>query len=145
MTRQHVRFGLVLLACCALTAFVTRRSVLDAVRADYGQAGAFDHCKDALAEFVANRSLADGQRVEGENLPASLREVGVVGVYRRGRLLHFVLPKTDVGGDEATPEFVYNLDKRGGVVEEVVHATDRYTYHVQPYAASPHWYYWVHN
>lgn len=145
MTRPHVRYALLLVAACGLTALATRAVVLDAVRADYGQAGDLYRCKDALDAFLRDRPLADGERVGGDALPAGLREAGVAEVYRTGRRMHFVLPPTEVGADAATPEIVHNLDRAGGVTDEVVRTSGRYTYHIQPYAAAPHRYYWVHN
>lgn len=145
MARRHIPYLLPLLACCAATALATRALVLDAVRQDYGQAGAFDDCKHPLTAFAASRPLADGERIGGDALPPELRAAGVQAVYRRGRLVHFVMPPTTVGNDDATPEFVYALDRAGGVTDEILRATDRYTYHVQPLAGTPHWYYWSHN
>ncbi len=145
MTRHRVRSGLILLGCCALTALVTRWVVLDAVRADYGQAGEFYRYRGAFVEFLRTRPLADGEQVSGDRLPPGLRDIGVVRVYRVGRRVHFVLPPTTVLTDDAPPEFVHNLDRTGGVVDEVFRTSDRYTYHIQPLLGAPHWYYWVHN
>lgn len=145
MTKRTLMFGLTLIVCCVLTSFVTRWFVISDVRVDYGRAVEFYRYKEAFSEFVDTHTLADGEQVKGDALPARLRAIGIVNVYRNGRFVYFVMPPTSFIADDATCEFIYNLDGKGGVVEEILRTTKRTTYHIQYFTTSPGWYYWMHN
>ena len=134
-----------LLICCVLTSLVTMWFVIADVRVNYGRAVEFAHYKDALNEFVQTHTLADGEQVSGDALPARLRTAGIVNVYRKGRFVCFVMPPRGFLADEATCEFIHNLDEQGGIVEEILRTTKRTTYHVQSFITAPGWYYWMHN
>jgi hypothetical protein len=145
MTKRALRNALLVVGCCLVTALATRWLVIANLRADCSDAADFARYRDAFADFVQSRQLADGEQVNGDQLPPALRDLHIVNVYRNGRFVYFVLPPTGFLADDATSEFIYQLDGNGRAIEEILSTTRRTTYHIQQLHSSHGWYYWKHN
>lgn len=145
MRGRAFRWFVVIVACCGLTAAATRWVVLARVEADSGGAVRFHRYRDALAEFARTRPLADGEQVGGDALPPALAGAGVTSVYRNGQFVYFVVPSRSFLPDDATEEFVHQLDGGPYAVEDILRTTRRVTYHIQHLPSAPVWYYWMHN
>jgi hypothetical protein len=145
MIKRRVLLFFMLFISCGLTSLVTRWVVLADVQRDFGNAVRFPRYKAEFNEFVQTRQLVDGEQVNGEQLPAGLKGLGIVNVYRNGRFVYFVLAPTSFLADDATCEFFYQLDNDGSAIEDVLKTTRRYTYYIQHLNSAPRWYYWMHN
>jgi hypothetical protein len=145
MKKLYLLFGLILVACCILTSVVTRWFLFAELSSDLDYAGDIHSYKSAFDDFLQNHQLGDGEQINGEKLPARLKSIGIVNVYRNGRLVYFVLTNTSLLADDATSEFIYQLDNDGGAIEEILRTTHRNTYHIQHLSSAPRWYYWMHN
>jgi len=119
--------------------------VLVSIEPDCDGVADFYRHKSALTEFVQGHALADGEQVNGDRLPGQLRSIGITNVYRNGRFVYFVLPHQSFLADDATREFIWQLDRNGEGVEEILRTTKRNTYHIQHLTSAPGWYFWMHN
>ena len=64
---------------------------------------------------------------------------------RHGRFVYFVKRNDGFLADDATEEFIWQLDHNGGAIAEILRTTKRTTYHIQGFNSAPGWYYWLHN
>ncbi len=141
----HLRYCSAIVLCCIITSYVTKTIVRSNVRNECGWSTDFYHSKDALSDFVQSHQLAHGEQLHDKQLPPELKRMGITSVYRNGRLLYFVLEHTSILADDATSEFIYQLDNNGGTIEEVMKLTKRKTYHIQHMKSADRWYYWMHD
>ena len=141
----HLRYCSAIVLCCIITSYVTKTIVRSNMRNECGRSIDFYHIKDALSDFVRGHQLEHGEHLDEKQLPPKLKRIGITSVYRNGRLLYFVLEHTSILADDATSEFIYQLDNNGGTIEEVMKLTKRKTYHIQHMMSAPGWYYWMHN
>ena len=102
----------------------------------------FSRYRQAMTEFVNAHEMADGQILRGEALSSTIRDAGIVQVSRMGRLIVFELPHKSFLADDADSAFVYQLDDKGRVVDELVSNRRTVTYHVQS-LSTPGWYFWM--
>ena len=129
--------------CSCGTHFITRWLYRNESWQVSREAKDFPRYKDAFIEFVRDRELADGERIEQESLPQKLRGLDIRSVYRKGLFVHFVLPDNGLNAD-GTGEFVYTLDRQASI-EELTKSTKRSTVHAQRlYDGSEPWIYWMH-
>lgn len=145
MTKKWLKFVLIVVLCGLVSSFVTRWFVLVSIGPDCDGVTDFYRHKDALNGFVQTHDLADGEQVNGDSLPAQLRNIGITNIYRNGRFVYFVMPHRSFLADDATREFIWQLDWTGGGIEEILRTTKRNTYHIQHLSSAPGWYFWMHN
>ncbi len=141
----HLQYCLAVILCCGFTSYVTMVIVRSSMRYECGRSIDFHYKKDVLFDFVQSHQLAHGEHLYEKQLPTELKRMGITSVYRNGRLLYFVLEHTSILADDATSEFIYQLDNNGGTIEEVMKLTKCNTYHIQHMTYAPGWYYWMHN
>ena len=101
--------------------------------------------RNRCSDFVRGHQLEHGEHLDEKQLPPELKRIGITGVYRNGRLLYFVLQHVSILADDATSEFIYQLDNTGGTIEEVMKLTKRKTFHIRHMTSAPGWYYWMHD
>ena len=124
---------------------MTNWVVRNEVQRDCHEVVHFHRYKGAFEDFLAANSLKDSEEVNGDRLPPPLSSLGIGNVYRNGRFVYFVLPHTSLLADDATSEFIWQLDNNGGAIETILSTTKRGTYHIQHLNSAPGWYFWMHN
>lgn len=145
MTKRQLKVALVVVLACLVSSFATREFVLLSIGQDCDGVTDFYRNKDALNGYVYTHDLDDGEEVNGDRLPTEMRRVGITNVYRNGRFVYFVMPHRSLLADDATREFIWQLDRDGGGVQEILRTTKRNTYHIQHLSSAPGWYFWMHN
>ena len=145
MTKRQLKLALIVVMSCLVSSFVTRWFVLVSLGQDCDGVADFHRNKNALNGFVQTHDLAHGDEVNGDRLPAQLRRIGITNVYRNGRFVYFVMPHRSLLADDATREFIWQLDRAGGGIQEILRTTKRNTYHIQHFSSAPGWYFWMHN
>ena len=136
---------LILTACCVLVSLITKWFVSRSYMYDFGDAVDIQDYRPLFERFLDSKELADGEQVNGENLPDDLRAIGIVNVYRNGRFVYFVLTPNCFIGDCVIGEFIWQRDDGRTAIEEILRTTKRNTYHILHFHSVRRWYYWSHD
>ena len=130
-----------ILLCCFLTNRATRWYFLHDAASQAGHGIYFDDYEKDLSDFVSTHSMKDGEKLLDSSIPYELRKHKIGIVYRKGRFLFFQLRPSWI--DDASQEFVWQLDWEGGAVNELCRR-DGTVYQIYT-LRKPGWIFWMHN